>query len=125
MTNLTTKFVRRPFEIDAVQVTLANMEEVAKWCGGDVRTRKAERTEQGEFTRYIKVRVYRPLDERQSMAYEGDWVLYAGTGYKVFTPNAFENTFVEADKVQEATEAFFDSLPRGAKPLHGRVIPGL
>jgi hypothetical protein len=120
MSNLTTRYVRRPFEIDAVQVTLENMDEVAKWCSGDVRTRKAERHEQGEFTRYIKVRVYRPLDERQSKAFVGDWVLYAGTGYKVYTNNAFETTFVEAEKVREPAEAFKNAN----QPSHVKVVAG-
>lgn len=83
------KFVRRPFEIDAVQVTEENIEQVARWCGGEVRTNR-------EKKRYIKVRVVRPYNSRQSEAYADDWVLYAGTGYKVYTPRAFETSFEKA-----------------------------
>lgn len=85
----TIKFVRRPFYIDAVQVTEENIEEVAKWCGGDVRTNSDAR-------KYIKVRVHRPFGDRQTQAFIGDWVLYSVSGYKVYTPRAFANAFEEA-----------------------------
>lgn len=82
----TTRYSRKTFEVDAVQVTAENIAEVAKWCSGNVRSDKSGK-------KYVKVRVQRPLEDRQTMAYVGDWVLYAGTGYKVYTPKAFLNAF--------------------------------
>jgi hypothetical protein len=84
----TTRYVRKPFYIDAVQVTDANINDVAKWCGGEVRT--------ADNSTFVKVRVHRPLNERQTQAFPGDWVLYAGTGFKVYTPKAFNKSFVLA-----------------------------
>lgn len=101
----TERYVRMPFYVDAVQVTSANMEAVAKWCNADVRTSgKPDRDVQNALEggtgtapeRYIKVRVQRPANDRQSMAFVGDWILYAGTGYKVYTDRAFHKSF---DKV--------------------------
>ena len=102
----TMKYVRKPFYIDAVQITALNLENVAKWVDGDVRT-----DDQGQ---YVKVRVHRPITDRQTKAYPGDWVLYAGTGYKVYTPKAFANSFEQHstaitlqnvdEKVSEDTE---------------------
>lgn len=86
----TQKYVRKPFFVDAVQVTAENLADVAEWCGGDVRT--------AGQAQYIKVRVVRPLNERQTKAMIGDWVLYAGTGFKVYTPKAFSGAF-EQDSV--------------------------
>lgn len=83
------QYSRRPFDVDAVRVTEENMEEVAKWCSGDVRTAKRGKKD----VKYIKVRVFKALDERQSQAFVGDWVLYAGTGYKVYMNPAFERSF--------------------------------
>lgn len=80
---------RKTFEVDVVEVTDDNIKEVAKWCGGDVRTYVKD----GIESQYVKVRVYRPMNERQTMAFVGDRVLYAGTGYKVYLPNAFEACF--------------------------------
>lgn len=83
----TTKFTRKPFEVDAVQVTADNIEEVAKWCQGEVITEDDQPC--------IKVRVLRALNDRQTKAFVGDWVLYAGTGYKVYIDKAFKKSFVE------------------------------
>jgi hypothetical protein len=91
----TEKFARKPFYVDAIQVTEENMQEVAKWCDGTV-----EGTDAGE--NFIKVRVHRPLNERQTKAFVNDWILYAGSGYKIYTPKAFNHSFerVEAGVVK-------------------------
>lgn len=105
----TERYVRMPFYVDAVQITSANMEAVAKWCDADVRTSgKPDRDVQDALEggvgttpeRYIKVRVQRPANDRQTQAFVGDWILYAGTGYKVYTDRAFKKSF---DKVDDNT----------------------
>jgi len=82
---------RKTFTVDAVRVRADNIEEVAKWCGGDVRYAFAGEGKPDKP--YIKVRVLRPLDDRQTMAFVGDWVLHAGTGYKVYVDGAFRKAF--------------------------------
>lgn len=82
-----TTYVRKPFEVEAVQVTEENIDEVREWCQG---------TTMEDSRPYIKVRVARALNERQTKAYPGDWVLYAGTGFKVYTDKAFHRTFEKA-----------------------------
>ena len=79
------RYVRRPFYVDSVQVTDANMDEVADWCDGTVITTPKER--------YIKVKVKRPTNHRQTTAMVGDWVLVSEYGYKVFSPRNFEMKF--------------------------------
>ena len=83
----TSKYVRKPFEIEAVRVTAENMALVAAWCKGDIRT------EEKTKSKYISVEVERPLSERQTMAYVGDWVMYAGKSFKVYNNKAFEKSF--------------------------------
>lgn len=87
------KYARKPFYIDAVQVTEDNISDVAKWASADVRTDNDTAAK-----KYIKVRVLRPLKERQTKAYVGDWVLYAGTGFKVYTTTAFASNFEISDQ---------------------------
>jgi len=91
------KFVRKPFSVEAVQVTEENMSEVALWCRGQIRT-SVGKDGKGE-QKYIKVNVKRALDDRQTMAYVGDWVVTAVNpntrGFKVYTPKAFTQTFNE------------------------------
>lgn len=104
----TRKFTRKPFEVDAVRVTADNIQEVAKWCQGDI-------VDNGKEDKHIKVRVLRVLSEKQTQAFVGDWVLYAGTGYKVYTDKAFRSSFevldgvakdraVQAEKAQNVEE---------------------
>ena len=83
----TTKYTRKTFDVDAVQVTAENMAEVAEWCSGKLGQDDKDQA-------FIKVKIHRPLSERQTRAYVGDWVLFAQNGFKVYTPKAFENGFV-------------------------------
>lgn len=91
----TQQYRRKPFYIDAIQVTEDNLEEVARWCMGDVRK------DAKDEIKYVKVRVHRPLNERQTKAFVGDWVLYANKGYKVYTQSAFEKNFELSEEPQE------------------------
>lgn len=89
------EFVRRPFPVKAVQVTAENIEAVAKWCDGEIFTSYHTVQDKTEHTSYIKVRVVRPMNERQTKAYIGDWVLYSSTGFKCFMPKAMTKDFEE------------------------------
>ncbi len=95
------KYARRPFYVDAVQVSEENMAEVATWCQGEVTQTPDDI---GDPVRtFIKVNVRRPLTERQSRAFAGDWVLRAGSGFKVYTPKAFANSFEPVKKAPKPT----------------------
>lgn len=89
---------RKPMRVDAVQVTSANIGQVAKWCGGYVATTIQP---DGSNAKFVKVHVLRPGNVRQTMAHVDDWILRhvekAGettyTTYKVYTTNAFKASF--------------------------------
>lgn len=98
MSIVTEKYTRKPFSIDAIRVTEENLEEVAQWCGGEIHKYNGKR--------FIKVDVNRPLTEKQTKAFAGDWVLKAGTGFKVYQHKAFQHCF---DKVAEESKQ--DELP--------------
>lgn len=95
------KFVRKPQFVDAIEVTEENIAEVAEWCKGEVRTQQILGGD-GETEQYIKVKVHRPLTDRQTKAFVGDRVVYANKGYKVYPEKAFARTF---DKVEESANA--------------------
>lgn len=102
----TVKYTRKPFEVQAVQVTEENFEDVAAWCGGTIVTVRAPKeldgTSEGEVKRYIKVNVSRPLNERQTQAYVGDWLLEAEKGLKVYADGPFTRNFERVnDRPQE------------------------
>jgi hypothetical protein len=99
------KFVRKPFVVEGYQVTPENVEELADWCGGEVKISEGRKPGQGS-QKYIKVAVKRPLNDRQTRAYPGDWVLSAGTGFKVYTEKAFVGSF------EEQTDRMFEVIDR-------------
>lgn len=101
------KFARKPFYVDAVRVSEPNIEEVANWCEGEIKT-----DDQGK--KYIHIKgVYRPLNDKQTQAYVGDWVLLAATGFKVYIPKAFDKSF---EKVKYLSKAQADDA--GIKVPH-------
>lgn len=86
------KYVRKPFEVEAVQVTEENLTEIADWCDGDIR-------HTADKVPFVKVQVARPLTSRQTRAFVGDWILFAGRGFKVYTSKAFEGAFDKSEEV--------------------------
>lgn len=95
------KYARKPFYVDVVEVSENNMEMVANWCEGTIKTEG-----RGENARrYIKVSVQSPMNERQTKAFAGDFLLHSSSGFKVYTPKAFEKSF---DKVRTLTKAQAD-----------------
>jgi hypothetical protein len=93
-------FVRKPFYVFGFKVTLANMEQVANWCGGKIE--EAEARGNKPATRYIQVNVVNPQKDFHSRAYPDNWVLRMGSGFKVYTDRAFKNDF---DQVPAPTSA--------------------
>jgi hypothetical protein len=96
------RYARIPFYVDGIQVTEENMEALAEFSRGDIRTDKDGR-------KYIKVPVQKPLGDRQTMAYVGDHLLYSATGFKIFTDFAFNKNFEEVKETQNA----FENAPDG------------
>lgn len=85
----TQKYIRKPFEVEAVQVTEENIEAVAEWCDGKIEFE----TDVPGSKQLIRVKVKHPLNARQTKAYVGDWVLKAGEGFKVYNQVAFDKSF--------------------------------
>lgn len=81
------KFQRKPFSVEGVRVTDENIAEVADWCLGEVQTNEKS------GVKHIRVDAHRPLTERQTMAFVGDWVLFHNRGFKVYTESAFSRNF--------------------------------
>jgi len=106
MSVITTRYVKKPLHVDAVQITEKNFEEVAAWCQGKIQTDESDRSTNGK--RYIKVRVHNPFNPRQTQAFVGDWLLYTEMGYKIYTPKAFLASFDEASTVLQPVAYPYD-----------------
>jgi hypothetical protein len=92
------KYARTTFYVEAIRITLENFEDVAKWCGGETKLEKRgpDRSGTRNLTQFIEVPVNNPLSDKQKWAYVGNWVLKAGTGFKVYTDKAFQACFYKA-----------------------------
>lgn len=101
MSIVTETYTRKPFSIEAVRVTEENMEDVAKWCGGEIHKYNGKR--------FIKVDVARPLTEKQTKAFAGDWVLRVKTSFKVYQHKAFVSNFDKVVSVEDTDTQ--DTLP--------------
>lgn len=95
-------YQRKTFPVNAVQVTEENLLEVSEWCGGEILEQKTKIKNATKIENFIKVPVKNPLNEKQTRAYIGDWVLEADENYKVYTDRAFSKSF---EKVKVYTEA--------------------
>jgi len=80
------KFVRRSFDVRAVQVTEENFQEVADWTRGGI-------VGEPGVADYILIKVKHPLNKRQTQAFVGDWVLKTQKGFKVYQDEAFKRNF--------------------------------
>jgi hypothetical protein len=116
---VTTKFVRKPMFVDAVQVTTENFFDVATWCQGVVRTADGVPTEwqtegvpEDLTSLHIHVRVQSPKNEKQTQARVGDWILYMDRGgYKVYTDRAFQHSFDDAMAKPDDSQLQFSDEP--------------
>lgn len=119
-TVVTTKYVRKPLYVDAVQVTTDNFADVIRWCQGDVGAIDGSDTQAltdetviDPAKQYIRIRVHNPQSIRQTKAYVGDWILYTDRGYKIYTEKAFKDNFDHAkggviENVEEPVPANVD-----------------
>lgn len=97
------EYTRKPFSIKAVQVTDENMEAVAEWCKGKIETTDSKIAEGlgKEPEVYIKARVQQPMNDRQTKAFPGDWVLYMNNGYKIYSDKSFRRSFDKIEKTKK------------------------
>lgn len=122
----TQKYQRKTFFIDAVQVDLDNMEEVAEWCGGEIILDNNG----GRLVQHIRIDVEHAINERQKKAFVNDWVLKMGAGFKCYSKRAFPNNFepvkngVTAEELAQSYEKNFESYGLGPsqEPLFGAPL---
>ena len=94
----TTKYIRKALYVDAIQITEDNLQDLAIWCQGELRTNTGEELIESlnganPNAHHIRVRVHNPKNIRQTKGYVGDWILYTERGYKVYTQKAFKASF--------------------------------
>lgn len=94
----TERFIRKSFPVEGVQVTEENFEQVAKWTKGTICYTDPKIAEKFKrpVQKWIEIEVKNPMNDRQTKAFVGDYVLFANSGFKIYTPGAFEKNFDRA-----------------------------
>lgn len=109
-------YMRKPFYVSAFQVTEENLESLSEEHGLDIRT--AAKT----GARYLKVKVLRPLNDRQTKAFVGDWLLVSENGYKVYTQAAFEKNFIRVSAAEDRMlDAIMDPIEKTLDGIETRM----
>jgi hypothetical protein len=103
----TTKYIRKPLYVDAVQITKENFSALADWCQAEVRTNVGDelidrKNGVDPESHHLRIRVHNPKNIRQTKGFVGDWVLYTDRGYKIYTQKAFKASFEVAEKGGES-----------------------
>jgi hypothetical protein len=79
-------YTKKPFDVEAYRITDENMEKLAAWCSGIVKTNR-------EGKKYIHLDIPYARNIRQTMGFKGDWVVLTGTSFKLYTNKAFLENF--------------------------------
>lgn len=87
------EYTRKPFDVQAVQVSLENSEEVATWCRG--RIELIDYKLMGVKTKLpcVKLPVQGPKKTQEPPALLGHWVVLMNGLFRVYRPAPFEAAF--------------------------------
>jgi hypothetical protein len=101
-------YVRKPFTVEAIQITDENIEELAPFIGA------LEKQENGRWVIIVDRKLIRNLDK----VYSGYWLTKMGTTLRCYSQNAFAKHFVvdptDADlglDPHDHTQAMVDTWP--------------
>lgn len=90
------RFERKTFVIEAMQVSLENITQVIEWVNSSGG--RATLMQDDIKRPYISIDVRRPANQKQTMAYIGDWVTKSGIAFRIYTDSAFHRSFEETEK---------------------------
>lgn len=122
----TTKYVRKPLYVDAVQVSVQNFGEIAEWTRGTVVNTNGTQVEAlNPSEQFIQLQVSNPRSIRETKAYVGDWVCVGEKGgFKIYLEKAFKFTFDKApEEVEEHPQAAILKGPKLTNPEKGKGEP--
>jgi hypothetical protein len=104
----TSAYQRKPFRVQAIQVTDDNLTDLAEWCGGWV---KLEEDGFDTFKSYVDVPIAKPAGRyrlQRVRAYVGDWLvrLTEDNVFKIYKTRSFLEIFEEV----ASEEKMLDSI---------------
>jgi len=113
MSIITGKFSRKTFNVEAIQVTVENMQEVAEWCGGSVKGYDSVHDSPHVYIQVpvmpSKTKTYRP-----NQAFVKSWVVKTNQGWTVYTKKGFGVSFepMDENKFEAVLKLVKDAMSR-------------
>lgn len=100
-------FTRKPFAVNAVQVTLQNIQEVAEWCNGTIEYRQTKMMNTTIDLPFIVLKGLSNTRGQDPEAAFGHWVVELKGKFRTYKPQQFDSTFEEvvSPTLVEATRA--------------------
>jgi hypothetical protein len=89
----TTEYVRKPFAVSAVEVTLENFQEVAAWCNGTVEMMPTKVMGTTMQLPCIKVRGVGDAKNKEFIASLGFYVVELKGSFRTYKPAVFKEIF--------------------------------
>lgn len=92
------EYTRKPFSVNAVEVTLSNYEEVAEWCGGTIEMVNTRLI--GVQTKLPVVKIVEQGDKgrgKEFVASLGCYVVELKGSFRVYKPTQFNDSFEEKE----------------------------
>jgi hypothetical protein len=94
----TEKFDRRPFTVNAIQVTQDNAEAVAKWCGGVLEMIDYKMLGVHAKLPAIKIEGTGTETGKKFTAVLGMWIVQRKSSFRTYKHNTFKALFVKQDR---------------------------
>lgn len=135
MAIVTKKFARKPFYVDAVRVTPENFLELSFWSQGSIRNNDESPITNGTTidpaNQHILVETNKGRNARQRQAHIGDWFVKSERGLRIYTHEAFLDTFGSVDPTsselsaqgEEDVEPPADPDPTTDEPVETEAVP--
>lgn len=102
------EYTRKPFTVNAVEVTFDNCEEVAKWCGGTVGTTTYRLMGKPTELPCVKITGMGHQKNKEFTALIGHRVVEQNGSFRVYKPMQFDSTFEKKDQLTPIEKAFRD-----------------
>lgn len=90
--------IRRPFDVKAVEITLANVHEVAEWCKGTVGEAKVKMMGAEAMLPCVELPGQGTKKGQKFVAQLGHFIVEHKGSFRVYRPQQFQETFVERQK---------------------------
>lgn len=98
------EFSRKPFVVNAVQVTLENVADVAEWCKGTVGQSSYKMVGTETQLPCVKIPGQGNYKGQEFTALLGYWIVERKGSFRVYKPAQFESTFEQYKSLSKAIE---------------------